>query len=85
MQVIPTYINHSQSLILDWIYLIFLMMLERRERKPDLPYMLCAKQGSIWLYFENVFDITLSAAVGVKVITDLIINISKMCNIFLDV
>ena len=47
--------------------------------------MLCAKQGSIWLYFENVFDITLSAAVGVKVITDLIINISKMCNIFLDV
>jgi len=37
----------------------FLTRFERKE-KPDLPYMLGAKQESIWYHFYNVFGVTRS-------------------------
>jgi len=53
-QVIPTYINHSRPLILGGIHLFFERGL-RGERSQTCPYMLSAKQGSIWYHFYNVF------------------------------
>ena len=58
-QVIPTYINHSRPLIPDGIHLFFERGL-RGERRQTCPYMLSAKQGSIWYHFYNVFGMTRS-------------------------
>ena len=59
-QVIPTYINHSRSLIPDEIHLFFERGL-RGERSQTYPNTLSAKQGSIWYYFYNVFGMTQSS------------------------
>jgi len=61
-QVIPTYIYHSRPLIPDGIHLFFERGL-RGERSQTCPYMLSAKQGSIWYHFINVFGMTRS---GIK-------------------
>ena len=58
-QVIPTYINHSRPLIPDGIHLFFERGL-RGERSQTCPYMLSAKQGSIWYHFYKVFGMTRS-------------------------
>jgi len=58
-QVIPTYINCSRPLISDGIHLIFKRGL-RGKRSQALPYILSAKQGSIWYHFYNVFGMTRS-------------------------
>ena len=58
-QVIPTYINHSRPLIPGGIHLFFGRGL-RGERSQTCPYMLSAKQGSIWYHFYNIFGMTRS-------------------------
>jgi len=57
--IIPTYINHSRPLFPDETHLVFERCL-RGERGQTYPYMLSAKQGSIWYHFYNFFGMTRS-------------------------
>ena len=55
-QVIQIYINHYRPIIPEGIYLNLIGL--RGERSQTYPYMLIAKQGSIWYQFYNVFGMT---------------------------